>query len=156
MADAKCTSSTQVSVPQQKYSDDGEPILAEGFCCRSGVHAEVCFCNILLFALSFVLIVPIIIFPYLCFIAIYCGRRAALSWRLYLTPSGIHHTKVAMSPCCYKKIFIPLTDITHVNGCDADNTITIAYRGYKILVVRFVDNASMFTEAVKQQLSART
>lgn len=156
MADAKCTSSTQVSVPQQKYSDDGEPILAEGFCSRSEVHAEVWFYNIVLFSLSCVLMVPIIIFPFLCFIAIYCGRRAALSWRLYLTPSGIHHTEVALSPCCYKKIFIPLTDIIRINGCDADNTITIVYRGGNILMVTNVDNASMFTEAVKQQLSART
>lgn len=153
MADVKCTSSTQVSVPQQKYSDDGEPILAEGICCRGGVFADVC---IILFALFFILTVPIC-FPFLCFIPIYCGRRAALSWRLYLTPSGIHHTKAGLtSPCCYKKIFIPLTDIISVTGNDAGNEITIAYRDYKILVVTYVDNASMFTEAVKQQVSART
>lgn len=177
MADAECTSSKQDIVPQQKYDDDGEPILAEGICYNSArVFFEV-FMSIFAFS-GLVILIFVPFLPFLFIIALYCAYKAASSWRLYLAPSGIHQTKVAVSPCCYKKIFIPLADIESISanvvpGKDMDFVPVLQVRVKsrrlleentplcqrifwginEYLKLKNVSNAVEFAAAVEQQLS---
>lgn len=167
MADSCDTSSRQ---PHQKYDDDGEPILAEGVCNRSRLCRDVC---IILFSLLFSFIIAC---PFVVIFVIYSSFKVAKSWRLYLTPAGIHYTEVGyLSPCCYKKMFIPLTDIECIY-VKAIATVGLVIRvrvrnqsllreytplcarilwgGNEYLLLADAENALEFTAAVEQQLSA--
>lgn len=165
----------QDSRSQQKYDENGEPILAEGI----SNHENVCG-SVYVIWMSLAMVFLFLFFlalPFTLILGIYFGRKASRNWRLYLTPNGIHHTQVAvLLPCCYKKIFIPLTDVEDIVVKQYVNvhatTIQVRITNESLLeeytpfcrrvicgnnnYVEFcyVENAAEFTAAVKQQLSA--
>ncbi len=106
---------------RQRVDENGEVILAEGFCNRHRVCMQMCSIYFLLGILSCFILLPIT-----CILGFFYGYKAANSWRLYLTPTGIHYTRVGASTCCYKKMFIPLGDIEDVF---VQETIHIRHNG---------------------------
>ena len=90
----------------QKVDENGEAIIAEA------VLNDCKFClNICGFYMYWGVLLCFVCFPLTC---IYCSRKAAASWKLYLTPASIRYTEIGISSCCYRDKFIPLSDIEDV------------------------------------------
>ena len=87
--------------------ENGEVIIAEAVCYRFGVFLECCCLFNLIAVFTFC-----ICFPFLC-LGFFCSRRAASSWRLYLTSTGLHYTSIGLTGR-QKYLFIPLGDIQEV------------------------------------------
>ena len=97
-----------VSVHSQH--ENGEVILAEGIRDGEAVCTEVCGCYIFIAIISVLLLSPLMLV-----LGIYFTYKARTSWRLYLTPTGVHYSSVGPFHCDYKKIFVPLRDIQNVS-----------------------------------------
>ena len=159
----------------QRVDANGELIIAEGYCNRCRICMQTCMVYYVLVVLSLFILLP------LCFLGFYMGYKAASSWELYLTPTGIHYTRVGASTCCIQKVFIPLEDIddvfvqemivvhggpmTHshsvklyINPEKIEEYIPWSHR--KIFMQTeymeiYVENASDFANAVKRQIAIR-
>jgi hypothetical protein len=155
----------------QRVDENGEVIIAEAVCNRRQVCMRICCLYYLIVVLSFFILSPV-----LCVMGLYFGVKASSSWRLYLTPTGIHYTRVAISTCCYQKIFIPLSDIEDVfvqhnivvnQGSYAQsNSVNVRVDRSKIgqyklwyqclqsdyLELHHIENASDFAAAINRQL----
>ena len=132
----------------KKVDKNGDEIIAEAECYRSGVFCAVC--SVYREAgLSFTL--PLV---YYC-IAACCGCKAAQSWKLYLTRTGIRYTDVIECCCCsFKDHFIPLSDIGEVQV--VENTIRLkmhpGVEGYPLTLCHVL-NAEEFASAVRGQMA---
>ena len=161
---------------RQRVDENGEVIIAEGVCSRRRICMQICTVYFALAILS-----CFIFLPFACFLGFYCGHKAATLWNLYLTPTGIHYTRVGASTCCHQKMFIPLEDIEDVW---VQETIVVRHNGptththsikVKIdqdkieqyipwthrkifmqtdyLELIYVENASDFANAIKRQMA---
>ncbi len=144
-----------------EVDEHGEAILAEGMCNPSGLCMQICCVyTVLGIVLCFVFL------PFCLLLGVFCGCKAASSWRLYLTATGIHYTGVAPLPCCYQKVFIPLSEVQDV--CVHKTIVRIYPYGIdkylpwwrrKICLqkdcLEFLDieNASTFAAAIKEEMA---
>ncbi len=89
---------------ERKLDENGDEIIAEGVCHRGGVIWGVCGIYTVVLA-----------GPVLLLIALCCAVKAAYSWKLHLTSTGIWYTDVIKTcNCLYKQHFIPLSDINDI------------------------------------------
>ena len=93
----------------QKMDENNEVIITEAVCDRTKVCMRVCCIYYFIAALSFFIFTPCAIF-----LGVFLGRKAAVEWRLYLTSTGLHYTKVGACTCVNQVLFIPLSDIEDV------------------------------------------
>ena len=96
--------------PPPLVDENGEIILAEGIRDGQRVCTQVCCTYILIAIISILLLSPLLLV-----LGIYFTYKALTSWRLYLTPTGVHYSSVGPFHCNYKKMFIPLRDIQNVS-----------------------------------------
>ena len=170
------TAEPQHAQGHQKLDENGEVIIAEAVCNRRSICLHV-FCVYWLFSA----LLLFICLPCALILGCICGRRAAAAWRLYLTPTGIHYTKVGVFCCFYDEIFIPLRDIEQVfveqvieiyqNGNVAQGRrVKVKIHRGKIasyvpwcqrtcclvdtVDLGFIDNACDFFAAIKRQMAA--
>ena len=163
---------------RQRVDANGEPIIAEGYCSRRRVCMQICSIYFLLAACT-----CFILLPFMCFLGFFMGQKAASSWELYLTPTGIHYTRVGASTCCIQKMFIALEDIDDVfvqetivvrsNGGPTTHSHSVKLRinperveeylpwshrkifmQTEYMELIYVENASDFANAVKRQIAA--
>lgn len=176
---------------------NGEVIIKEGVCNRQALCFKISYLYFV-FAMIPISLLPIsLIYIFeinnfiiavsilaaltiMCFIMLFScgiifGYRAASSWRLYLTNTGIHYAHIVNYPCGYKEIFIPLSDIedVFVNNQLCSQIICVKMDPHKVaeympscakplfciqndyLGLPFADNASDFVTAAKRQLGAQ-
>ncbi len=170
------------NAPLQRLDENGEVILAMGICDCDGVRKQV---GKTFDVVGMILTITMVLIPvgFILFIVGYfCAKKASIAWRLYLTPTGIHYTRVGVSSCCYKKMFIPLRDIEDIfvqEDTDLHHTVysRISWQKRVKVVIEQnklveyltcfqrlfsepncleftnVENASDFVAAVKQQMT---
>ena len=156
----------------EKVDENGEVIIAEAVCNRSRLCMQVCcWYYIIGFLLCFIFL------PCALVIGCVLGRRGSSAWRLYLTSSGLRYTSISITGCI-NEMFIPLNDIENVfvqetiliqNGAASSQGHTLNIRISRdkvaeyipwfqrtlcfvdILKISFVENATDFCSAIKQQ-----
>ena len=156
----------------QKVDEHGEVIIAEAVCNRSRLCRQIC-----VWYYFIGVILCFIFLPCACFMGCVLGRRGSSAWRLYLTSSGLRYTSVSITGCI-NEMFIPLNDIENVfvqetililNGAASSqgHTLNIRISRDKVaeyipwcqrtlcfvdyLKIAFVENATDFCSAIKQQ-----
>ena len=93
----------------QKVDENNEVIIAEAVCDRTKVCMRVCCIFYAIAVLSFLIFAPCALV-----LGVFLGRKAAVEWRLYLTSTGLHYTRVGACTCVSQVLFIPLSDIEDV------------------------------------------
>lgn len=158
---------------RQEVDKNGEVIIAEALCNRTKLYLEICCIYYAIAILTFLICLP-------CALIVGCclGRKAAAEWRLYLTSTGLHYSKVSLFGC-RQEIFIPLSDIKDVSVQETIRTRNgmVTSQGHTLMVwinrdkaaeyipwcqrtlcfmdylsFSFIENASDFRAAVKRQL----
>lgn len=131
-----------IAAAQLKFDKDREAIIAEGVCDRRKVCVTIFYlCSrvcVLFITLLGVIAAVFIVYDlrgdsFYLYIGIFCVAallasfilllslvyryfRILATWRLYVTPSGIHYTQMAECSCHFiKEVFIPFTDIKDVS-----------------------------------------
>ena len=151
------------SISKPLVDEDGNIIIFEGVCSRKSLRTEIC-CNYsgvgavssvgaggLVILLLFCVLVPL---------GVYCGRKAAEQWRLYLTASAIFYLHQGQFNINNQMKGIQLRDIEKISALD-ETTIIIRLKGKSkkgkdiVMVLNHCENAAEFVEAVKKQISTQ-
>lgn len=139
------TSNTQ---RERKLDGNGDEIIAEGVCHRGGVIWGV-------FSIYTTILAGVVVL----LIGLCCAVKAAYSWKLHLTSTGIWYTDVIRAcSCLHKQHFIPLSDISdiQVQGKSIQlnfNADVVRKTTYPAKLAH-VQNAEEFAAAVKRQMAA--
>ena len=123
----------------QKVDENNEVIIAEAVCDRTKVCMQAC-CIYVIAALGCLIFLPCALV-----LGVFLGRKAAVEWRLYLTSTGLHYTKVR---ACSVKIRINRNKIANYLSWWQRTVVLMDY-----LKIANVANASDFAAAIKREIA---
>lgn len=145
-----------------KLDENGEEIIVEGICHRSGVYLEFLMRTLAVSVIS--LLGGVIVIP----IAIFMAKAAVKSFVLYLTKRSIHYHQAYPNCCGVKTWVIPLNYITSIVPVGTNDiwiymeknrvveflggSLLLTFCAPSYVILNNVENNEEFVQAVKREL----